>query len=194
MSCHFYNSNYSDNDNKKTTNNIIEVINGKYVRGQMNKGVLDSMSNGFIQSIYNDFGYIACSNFIDDLQNIVTEYMKQSAYSVGISDLIANRVTNDKIKRMTNMKIEDYVSGRLIFYGNYAKINRILYKSFQLVIVILLALTPVFAAIEAYSSYFKKNGGDICCPHFYVYFYFVKSASNAFCFFLFCNINYFFCL
>ena len=97
LSCYFYNSNYSDEDNKKTTNNIIEVINGKYKRGQMNKGVLDSMSNGFIQSIFNDFGYNSCSNFIDDLQNIVTEYMKISSYSVGISDLIANRTTNDKI-------------------------------------------------------------------------------------------------
>ena len=33
----------------------------------------------------------------DNLQNIVTEYMKTSAYSVGISDLIANKETNEKI-------------------------------------------------------------------------------------------------
>ena len=37
------------------------------------------------------------AKFIDDLQNIITEYMKVSSYSVGISDLIANAETNNKI-------------------------------------------------------------------------------------------------
>ena len=106
LSAHFTNSNFNpDEDNKKTSNSVIEVINGKYKRGQINKGVLESMSKGFIQSIYNDFGYTPCADFIDDIQNIVTEYMKLSAYSVGISDLIANRETNDKIvEAITNKK------------------------------------------------------------------------------------------
>ena len=37
------------------------------------------------------------SDFIDNIQSIVTEYMKLSAYSVGISDLIADDETNKKI-------------------------------------------------------------------------------------------------
>ena len=37
------------------------------------------------------------SNFIDDLQNIITEYMKTSCFSVGISDLIADTKTQDSI-------------------------------------------------------------------------------------------------
>ena len=37
-----------------------------------------------------------CAQFIDDLQNIVTEYMKTS-YSVGISDLMSNEETNKKL-------------------------------------------------------------------------------------------------
>jgi DNA-directed RNA polymerase beta' subunit len=37
------------------------------------------------------------SNFIDDLQNVITEYMKSSSFSVGISDLIADRKTQDSI-------------------------------------------------------------------------------------------------
>ena len=31
------------------------------------------------------------ADFIDNIQNIITEYMKTSAYSVGISDLIADK-------------------------------------------------------------------------------------------------------
>jgi DNA-directed RNA polymerase II subunit RPB1 len=40
---------------------------------------------------------MAAANFIDNLQNVVTEYMKSSSFSVGISDLIANKTTQDSI-------------------------------------------------------------------------------------------------
>jgi DNA-directed RNA polymerase II subunit RPB1 len=50
---------------------------------------------------------MASSNFIDDLQNIITEYMKTSSFSVGISDLISDNKTNDEIvKVITNKKID----------------------------------------------------------------------------------------
>ena len=63
----------------------------------MDKAALGSGSKGIIQSIFNDFGFEAAAEFINNLQNIVTDYMKSSSYSVGISDLIANQETNDKI-------------------------------------------------------------------------------------------------
>ena len=55
-------------------------------------------------------------NFIDNLQYLVTEYMKLSGYSVGISDLIADNVTNQKIndtisenKKEVNGLIQQYI-------------------------------------------------------------------------------------
>ena len=97
LSSHFTNGQYDDSDDKKTTNNMIEIINGIYIRGQLDKKALGAGSKGLLHSIFNDFNYKEAANFIDDLQNIVTEYMKLSGYSVGISDLIANTVTNNKI-------------------------------------------------------------------------------------------------
>ena len=44
------------------------------------------------------------TDFIDNIQNIVTEYMKFNAYSVGISDLIADDETNDAIAKVINTK------------------------------------------------------------------------------------------
>ena len=72
-------------------------MNGKYVRGQLDKKALGAGSKGLIHSIFNDFSYVDAGEFIDDLQNLITEYMKLSAYSVGISDLIADSSTNQKI-------------------------------------------------------------------------------------------------
>ena len=78
-------------------NNIIDIKDGKYTSGQIDKGILGSGSKGLIHRICNDFGNMASANFIDDLQNIVTEYMNMSSFSVGISDLISDSKTNDAI-------------------------------------------------------------------------------------------------
>ena len=86
-------------------NNVLEINNGKYVRGQIEKGVLGDGNKGLIQRIYNDYDNFRCSKFIDDLQNIVTEYMKISGFSVGISDLIADAETNSRINDTINKKI-----------------------------------------------------------------------------------------
>jgi DNA-directed RNA polymerase II subunit RPB1 len=79
------------------------------LRGQIDKSVLGGGGVGLIQRVCNDFGNIAASDFIDGLQNIITEYMKSHAYSVGISDLIANKATNTQIvdvitKKKTEVK------------------------------------------------------------------------------------------
>ena len=79
---------------------IFEVRNGEYLSGQMAKGMLGARSNGLIHRICNEHGHMAAANFIDDLQNIVTEYMKSYSYSVGVSDLIANRETYVKIQQV----------------------------------------------------------------------------------------------
>ena len=77
--------------------NVINIRAGNYKHGQLDKDALGSGSKGLIQSIFNDYGFQASADFIDNLQNIVNDYMKSSSYSVGISDLIANDETNKKI-------------------------------------------------------------------------------------------------
>jgi len=118
----------ADKDDIKTSKNVIEIKNGTYIRGQMNKSVMGGRSKGLLQRVCNDFGNMASSKFIDDLQNIVTEYMKSSAFSVGISDLISNQKTNDEIiqvitKKKTDVKnlIDQVQIG--IFENNTGKTN-----------------------------------------------------------------------
>ena len=91
-------------DETKTPNAIIEIKNGKYIRGQMDKSVLGAGTKGLLQRVCNDFGNMASAKFIDDLQNIVTEYMKHAGFSVGISDLISNQNTNDEIIKVITQK------------------------------------------------------------------------------------------
>jgi DNA-directed RNA polymerase beta' subunit len=97
------------NEDYATSNNVVEIRNGRMMRGQIDKSVLGGGGVGLIQRVCNDFGNIAAADFIDGLQNIITEYMKSHAYSVGISDLIANKTTNTQIvdvitKKKTEVK------------------------------------------------------------------------------------------
>jgi len=117
-----------DKDDFKTSNAVLEIRNGKYVRGQMDKGVLGAGTKGLLQRVCNDFGNMASAKFVDDLQNVVTEYLKSSGFSVGISDLISDKKTNEEIvdvitKKKTDVKnlIDQTQIG--IFENNTGKTN-----------------------------------------------------------------------
>lgn len=101
---------FGDKEDAKTSNNVLEIRNGQYIRGQMEKDILGGGSKGLIHRICNDFGNFASANFIDDLQNIITEYMKSSSYSVGISDLISDEKTNQAIIKVISEKKNDVKS------------------------------------------------------------------------------------
>jgi DNA-directed RNA polymerase beta' subunit len=98
---------FKDGEDAKESNAVLEIRNGNYIRGQMDKGVIHDGAKGLIQRICNDYGNMAASNYIDDLQNVITEYMKSSCYSVGISDLIADESTNQKIVQTITKKKND---------------------------------------------------------------------------------------
>ena len=142
-----------------SSNNIIEIINGKYVRGQMDKGILGSGTKGLIHRVCNDYGNMASAEFVDDIQNIVTEYMKQSAFSVGISDLITDDKTNQKIisiisEKKTDVKnlIEQVQIG--IFENNSGKSNE---EEFETKINNLLSKAQSEAGREALKNLDKEN-------------------------------------
>jgi DNA-directed RNA polymerase beta' subunit len=101
-----------DDANDPENNHMLEIYNGKYMRGQTEKSVYDSASKGILHRIYNDYGPMACADYNDALQAIVTEYMKSSSFSVGISDLIADRATNEKIVeaiRLQKMEVQTII-------------------------------------------------------------------------------------
>jgi DNA-directed RNA polymerase beta' subunit/intein/homing endonuclease len=97
---------FEDGEDYATSNNVVEIRNGRYLRGQLDKGALGSSTKGILHRIYNDFGNIACSNFNDNLQNIVTEWMKTSSFSVGVSDLMSDNNTQVEIAKVIKDKKE----------------------------------------------------------------------------------------
>jgi DNA-directed RNA polymerase II subunit RPB1 len=116
-------------DEAEAANAIVEIVNGKYVRGQMVKSVLGGGTKGLIHRICNDFGNMAASNFIDDIQNIVTEYLCGTSFSVGISDLLSDAKTKQDIVEVIEKKknaVKDLIDQTQlgVFENNTGKTNR----------------------------------------------------------------------
>ena len=95
---------FGDDESMETSNNVMEIRNGKYIRGQMEKSTLGGSTKGIIHRICNDFGNMAAVDFIDNWQQIINEYMKTCSFSVGVSDLIANKKTQTEIIQVINSK------------------------------------------------------------------------------------------
>lgn len=89
---------FKDTEDIQTSNNVIQIIDGMYKRGQLDKGALAASSKGLIHRIFNDYGNFTSADFIDNIQYIVNEYMKVSSFSVGISDLVTTKEVQDNIK------------------------------------------------------------------------------------------------
>lgn len=94
--------NKDKDDFEKSKTAVLEIKNGTYIRGQMTKDVLGAGTKGLIQRTCNDFGNMSSTKFIDDLQNIITEYMKTRGFSVGISDIILSKAVNEEIVQTVN--------------------------------------------------------------------------------------------
>ena len=160
MSLKLKNKQYDgEKESSSTSNNIIEIIDGKYIRGQLDKGILGSGTRGLIHRVCNDFGNMASSQFIDDLQNIITEYMKQSAFSVGISDLITDSKTNDKIISIITEKktdVKDLINQVQIgvFENNSGKTNE---EEFETRVNNILSKAQNDAGREALKALSKDN-------------------------------------
>jgi DNA-directed RNA polymerase II subunit RPB1 len=95
---------YNEKEDYSKSNNVLEINKGTIKRGHIEKSILGDTTRGLIHRIYNDYDVDAACDFINNLQDIVTEYMKIHGYSVGISDLIADKETNDKINETINKK------------------------------------------------------------------------------------------
>ena len=95
-----FNADKNEMDKKmETSNHILEIVNGKYIRGRIEKGVLGAGTKGLIQRICNDFGNNVAADFIDNIQNIITRFIVNHGFSVGIRDLIVVKDVNEQIVR-----------------------------------------------------------------------------------------------
>ena len=74
--------------------NYVIIENGIIKQGILDK---DVFSKALIHIIYNDFGHEVTVDFLDSLQRMMANFLMNSGFSVGVSDLIADSTTKGKI-------------------------------------------------------------------------------------------------
>ena len=88
----------------------VDIQQGIIKAGQIDfKNYMDP-GKGIVHVLYNDYGPQETTMFLDSLQRVIEDYLVLNGFSVGISDLVADDVTNENIKKAINeckKKIED---------------------------------------------------------------------------------------
>ena len=89
------NISYDETKDTFDSPNYVKIENGIIKQGILDK---DVFSKALIHVIYNDFGHEVTVDFLDSLQRMMANYLMNSGFSVGISDLIADEDTKGKIE------------------------------------------------------------------------------------------------
>ena len=134
--------NNSYDDHEVPLNHVI-IENGILIQGRIDKKVLSSGTRGIIHIIHNDYGHLRAKQFLDDTENLITRYLVQSGFSVGISDLISNRAVNLQIEKKiiskkkevskliqnTHHQVNDHINGTSVLDTFEKGVNNILNKA-----------------------------------------------------------------
>ncbi len=104
------NSSYSDADKENpASQNMVKIVNGKIIQGILDSSVF---SKQLVHVMYNDYGPELTVDFLDSLQAMIANFLMDSGFSVGISDLIADEGTNtdinEALKKITS-SIEEQI-------------------------------------------------------------------------------------
>jgi len=96
------------------------INNSKLITGNLDKTVFHSITDGLIPIIYHDYGPVEIKKFLDNTQRLVCRWLLTAGFSIGISDLVADKNTdnelNNKIKEMKSnayKQLEDMRKGDL---------------------------------------------------------------------------------
>jgi DNA-directed RNA polymerase beta' subunit len=93
-------------DNPK---NFVHIENGIVKSGVFDKSILGQSNNSLIYIIFNEFGPERTQEFLDDAQNIITNWIIKSGFSVGIGDLIPDMESSAKMREIINTKKREVI-------------------------------------------------------------------------------------
>jgi len=92
--------NYYENGDDGKISTLIEK--GKFIKGTVSKRMIGTGSRGLIQIIFNDYGPNETRDFLNNIQVLMCHWLKTVCFSVGISDVIPDIITNQKIQDIIN--------------------------------------------------------------------------------------------
>ena len=93
------NVNMPNNNHKKSKadNDYVKIEEGEMLQGIIDKSIFNKPGKGIVHTTYNDYGPKDAVALIDSLQTVLESYLILKGFSVGISDLIADKATQERM-------------------------------------------------------------------------------------------------
>ena len=91
-------------DNNESIENLVNILNGNIESGVFDKKIIGSVEGGLIHVVFNECGKDRTQQLLDDIQNIITNWMLKSGFSVGIGDLIPDQYSKAEVKKIVEGK------------------------------------------------------------------------------------------
>jgi DNA-directed RNA polymerase II subunit RPB1 len=116
---HGKNKSYDDKKGKDTENEVI-IESGELKQGRLDTTIYQNRSKGIVHSIYNEYGPDETRQFFDNTQKLICNWLIMSGFSVGISDLVIDERTSQKLdETIQEMKVSVYDIIRDIHMGRF---------------------------------------------------------------------------
>lgn len=92
------NSSYDKDEVDINDDNYVRIENGEILGGTIDKTIYQKGTFGLVHSIFNEYDPMEAKKFFDNTQTLVCDWLVQSGFSVGISDLIVDDSANNAMK------------------------------------------------------------------------------------------------
>jgi len=105
---------------KNKADEKFKIFNSELTSGTIDKTVFHSLTRGILPIIYHDYSPFEVRRFLDNTQRLICRWLMSAGFSVGISDLVTDKATEQKLKETIStykgkayLKIEDVRKGKL---------------------------------------------------------------------------------
>lgn len=92
------NDSYDTASNNNKFMHTVKIDRGIVKSGVFDKSILGTKEKGIVHIIYNEYGPERTKQFLDDAQNLITNWVLMSGFSVGLGDLIPDNAPKEKMK------------------------------------------------------------------------------------------------
>lgn len=114
-----YDEEFTYEENKKL-GNVVSITNGIMETGVISKDIYQSRTKGIIHQVYNEYGPEVTRVLFDNTQRLVCDWLILNGFSVGISDMIMKKETNDNVSVIIHkMKVNVYDILNQIHSGSF---------------------------------------------------------------------------
>ena len=96
-----------------------KIANSEITEGFIDKPIYHSISKGLLPVLYHDYSPFEVRRFLDNTQRLIMRWLATAGFSVGISDLVVDADTTDKLKdAISTYKAKAYTKINDVRKGN----------------------------------------------------------------------------